>query len=85
MPGQVRYVVRRFDAEPSRVNTALEWGRLCWTEPGGRSCADAFDLGTRCSEAGPDAPQGEAPPRCEVRGEVCGTFADGPEPAGPPQ
>lgn len=71
VPGQIRYLVQRYDPEPARVGTVIEWGRLCWSEPSGRSCVDAFESGIRCAQ---DESQGlatEAPPRCEAIAGVC--------------
>ncbi len=70
-PGQVRYRVKRYDTDPSRVDTVFEWGRLCWSEQGGRSCVDAFETGARCP-GGLGALPSEVPPRCEAQAGVCG-------------
>jgi hypothetical protein len=70
-PGQVRYVVNRYDPEPARVGSVMDWGRLCWSEPSGRSCVDAFESGGRCPDEIAATPT-VAPPRCEAVAGVCG-------------
>jgi hypothetical protein len=81
-PGQVRYMVTRYDTDPSRVDTVLEWGRLCWSEPDGRSCVDAFETGVvRCADEA--ALSTQAPPRCEVQAGVCGPVGGASPDAGP--
>lgn len=75
-PGQIRYRVKRYDTDPSRVDAIFEWGRLCWNEPAGRSCVDAFESGTRCPGGLGELPTA-APPRCEAQAGVCGPAGTG--------
>jgi hypothetical protein len=85
VPGDVRYRVRRYEPDPSRVDQIFEWGRLCWREGVGRACVDGLDDGSSCPPA--ERPLAtSAPPRCEVHGGVCGaaTPATPPPDAGPP-
>jgi len=70
-PGAVRYRVRRYETDPSRVDQVFEWGRLCWAEGPGRACVDALDAGGRCPADAP-APAAEPVPRCVVEQGICG-------------
>lgn len=82
-PGQVRYLVKRYDPDPSRVDSVFEWGQLCWTEPSGRSCVDAFQRGTRCAQDETPALSTAPPPRCEVQAGVCGAVGGDPDAGAP--